>query len=315
VSLPSTDQGLSAGLTASGKDYVYFWIRYDRKETNSKAPTVKSIQTTGLEVPKDPPIKAGDTIPVEAGGLGALYRVTDPSNVNILVQAEEDGVPRGSVAPHLNVTQARVENAGTFIAGGALVGEIRAIAFGGESNAARIANLRKQGWLECKGQALGIYDYPELYDVLRETWGTPTPGAQLVFYAPNLTGVFLRGWNHGTKIPTPNDGVNSNPSAPGDPDFQKRVATQVNGAKGDEVGSFQDAHIQEFPHTISGQPKEAVDLVTDNKGADNVASNPTSYGFDTLKTNLNAEGHDIAPKNVYVMYVIFAGRPILDKTP
>jgi hypothetical protein len=313
----SNDQGLTAGIKASGKDYVYFWVRYEPKVSGDSA-QVSLIQLTGVE-DMSHPISVGQAIPLEAGGLGGLYRVTDPSNVTILLQAKTgtNGLQRGTVAPHLIFPSAASGDAvGTFASGAPIVGEIRAIAFGGDKSSAPIENLRRQGWLECAGQALNVLEYPELYVAIRESWGTPAKG--VAFNAPNLGGQFLRGWNHGTTIATPNDEVNQHPSAPGDPNVSKRIASQPNGAKGDEVGSFQDAHLEDFPHTVSGEPLKAIDPVMGldkNRGAYQTASNPKEFGFDTVDTNANANGHDLAPKNVYVMYVIYVGRPILDATP
>jgi microcystin-dependent protein len=320
ISITSSAKGLTAGIQPSGKDYVYFWVRYQPPVTGDSA-TISLFQPTGV-ADKNKPIKVGQTIPVEAGGLGGLYRVTDPANVSFLVQATNNGQPRGTVAPHFSATAASVEQSGTFASGGPIVGEIRAIAFGGNKTDSAVANLRKQGWLECMGQPLNVLQYPELYDVIRETWGSPAVG--VAFNAPNLSGQFLRGWNHATAIPTPNQGTNpndgltvsQNPSNPGDPDVATRVASLPGGAAGDQVGSFQDAHLEGFPHTIDGQQQfDSRANPPAHCCANYVAGNPHEWGFNIMATDSNAAGHDIAPKNVYVMYVIYVGRPVLDTTP
>jgi microcystin-dependent protein len=263
----------------------------------------------------------GKTIPLEGGGLVGLYRVTDPANVSFLIQAANNGIPRGTVIPHFSATTTSVEQSGTFASGGPIVGEIRAIAFGGNKSDSAVSNLRKQGWLECRGQPLNVLQYPELYDVIRETWGSPAVG--VAFNAPNLSGQFLRGWNHATAIPTPdqgtspNDGLSAsqNPSKPGDPDVATRVASQPGGTAGDGVGSFQDAHLEGFPHTIDGVPFDSRKNPPRNCCANYVSGNPHEWGFDISNTDTNAAGHDIAPKNVYVMYLVYVGRPVLDATP
>jgi hypothetical protein len=326
ATLPSGDQGLTAGLKASGKDYVYFWIRYDQRVTNAPAPVIASIQTTGVDASSQP-IKVGAIIPAEASGLGALYRVTDPSNVTILVvagDAADPKTPRGTVAPHLDFTAARTQPLGNFVSAGPIVGEIRAIAFGGDRTSTQIANLRKQGWLECAGQALNVLEYPELYVAIREGWGTPAQG--VAFNVPDLSGEFLRGWNHATKIATPDAKIHpagdfdsnsvQKPSNPGDPSVTTRISSQQGGSTGDAVGSFQDAHLAGFPNTTG--PFKKINNNTDPPSccAYYVAANPQAgWYFDNITTNRNPDGMDIAPKNVYVMYIIYVGRPVLDTTP
>jgi hypothetical protein len=82
---------------------------------------------------------------------------------------------------------------------GALVGEIRAFAFGGERSEDMIRELRKLGWLECAGQAISRSNYLRLYEVLktRHPWGVKSGGLVRV---PDLRGIFLRGWVHGADV-------------------------------------------------------------------------------------------------------------------
>lgn len=321
ISLTSIDGGLTAGIQPRGRDYVYFWVRYVPLATGEGPAQISVLQTTGV-ADKDKPIKVGDKIPLEAGGLGGLYKVADPNNVSFLVRATYNGQPRGTVAPHLNLISSApsAEVAGAYSSAGAIVGEIRSIAFGGDKTSSAVANLRKLGWMECKGQPLNVLEYPELYDVIRENWGSTAPG--IVFNAPNLSGVFLRGWHHGTGTPTPdaninpNDGLtpHQNPSNPGDPDVATRVAAQPGGSAGDSVGSFQDAHLEGFPHTLWAPPK-ALSPLPPNCCAYYMSMNPHEFYMDNITQDSNPDRHDIAPKNVYVMYIIYAGRPILDTTP
>lgn len=47
------------------------------------------------------------------------------------------------------------------------------------------------GYLPCEGQELPIQLYPELYDLIRHTWG----GGKSTFCLPDLQGQFIRGWD------------------------------------------------------------------------------------------------------------------------
>jgi len=180
----------------------------------------------------------------------------------------------------------------------AIVGEIRAFAFGGENNTPRMLQLRKLGWLECKGQNLNVLQYPELFKVIEDTWG----GAKGVsFNAPDLRGIFLRGWNHGQS------------KANGDPDVAERAATGPNGSgKADRVGSGQPDALQDHQHNLDGYNYRQIAAPGSAYGG-LFAGAPTPFGTTGIVGG-NAKS-ETRPRNVYVMYCIYVGRPVLATTP
>lgn len=118
----------------------------------------------------------------------------------------------------------------------AFIGEIRAVAF--PSTDPAFKTLTDFGWIECDGRTLNVSDYPELFKVLGNSFGTTNIGA--TFKIPDLRGVFVRGWNHGA-------GADPEASSrgPADPSNPHPGWT---GAQGDAVGSRQgDALVESCP--------------------------------------------------------------------
>jgi len=80
------------------------------------------------------------------------------------------------------------------------------------------------GWLLCDGTAYNQADYPELFDAIGPSWGSPSPEQ---FNVPDLRGVSLRGVSG-----TGDDLFN-------DPDRDIRISRYAGGASGNNVGSYQ----------------------------------------------------------------------------
>ncbi|MBX9704236.1 MAG: phage tail protein [Silvanigrellaceae bacterium] len=96
------------------------------------------------------------------------------------------------------------------------------------------------GWLHCDGRAVAIKDYPELYKVIGNTYGTPINSND--FKIPDYRGMFLRGM----------DAESNN-----DPDCKSRLPMAEGANSGCKVGSTQEDSIKSHSHTGK---TEAVDL-------------------------------------------------------
>lgn len=201
------------------------------------------------------------------------------------------------------------------IKNGYVTGEVRAFAFG---NKEQVRVLRSLGWLECAGQDLDPKDYPELYARIGETWGTSTRGRS--FFVPDLRGMFLRGWNNG---------------ATADPDAGRRVAPDPKGSgvTGNNVGSYQPDALQTHTHKDKGHTHPIGDFSYRqdfNRGGPigHLENTPgqkgnTDLGYADLGEPVELQvgsgtvraGVETRPKNVFVMFCIFTGRPVLETTP
>lgn len=92
------------------------------------------------------------------------------------------------------------------------------------------------GWLECNGQAISRTDYEGLFNMIGTTFGEGN-GID-TFNVPDLRGIFIRGWAHGSE---------------NDPDRDNRTASSSWGASGDQVGSYQEDALQSHNHNFSGK--------------------------------------------------------------
>jgi hypothetical protein len=203
---------------------------------------------------------------------------------------------------------------------GLVIGEIRTFAFG---DAAGLAKLHLEGWLECEGQSLlGVPtgppvpgEFTKLRAALGTTWGSLD--VNNVFNVPDLRGMFLRGWSHGT-IP-PNDTA-------GDPDLAGRSAPRPDmpvgsgGSAGavSDVGSFENSAVQNHTHGgLMGGPANGADvLVYPNEGhqsAYRVATNQSGPNWYLRQMPMNPDGGGVEsrPKNVYVVFCIFTGNQVI----
>jgi hypothetical protein len=190
------------------------------------------------------------------------------------------------------------------IVNGTIIGEIRALAFEATPQVER--ELAAAGWIECAGQSLKVSDFPTLARLFRNAWGS-SDGAN-TFYLPDLRGMFLRGWHHGAR-------PGQAPPMGGDPDVGVRVpprssvpAPGVPGVVGDHVGSHQADQAKVEPHTHS----EVRETATKERAS---TSQTEQFMHDPRAVQSGppvgpATTWETRPKNAYVMFVIFAGRPV-----
>ena len=185
----------------------------------------------------------------------------------------------------------------TFAQGSAaIVGEIRAFAFGGKRGDSAIRDLRDRGWLECAGQPISYRDYPRLYELLEKSgslWGAVGDRVRV----SDLRGMFLRGWFNGAVPKDLKEEVSSRTGASG-----SKAAT------GNSVGSF-----QKDQNTITGPF-----LGLGGSDARNWQSNQDSdkgHGW-FFEMYVGGEPRhaqarrETAPKNVLVLYCIYTGTKV-----
>jgi len=197
---------------------------------------------------------------------------------------------------------------------GFIPGEIRSFAFGGSRNDKTVRDLRTLGWLECAGQELLVSDYGLLYERIGETWGSSNRG--ISFSVPDLRGMFVRGWSDGTVS---------------DPESGMRTASKPNGATGNKVGSIQQDAMQTHTHRDPGHTHQLKGFNYAQNTGDGgrlghmfntdppFVTTPAVTGIaepvDLAGNPTVRHGPETRPKNVYVMYAIYVGRPIPDPVP
>jgi hypothetical protein len=184
------------------------------------------------------------------------------------------------------------------------VGEIRAFAFGGNEG---MRQLRDAGWLDCAGQDLDNEKYPLLHRAIGETWGTSSLGNR--FYAPDLRGMFLRGWQNG----------GSTDELRGDKDAGERKppASNGTGASGNKVGSIQPDMIRSHAHPLS-PPSLTYNAGDGRRGdiaAPTYAPNNKLIGDVVVTSKSPENGSETRPKNAYVLYCMYVGQAVLPDTP
>lgn len=133
------------------------------------------------------------------------------------------------------------------------------------------------GYRVCDGTAIDRSKYPELYDVIKTSWGTGN--GSTTFNIPDLRGVFIRGVSNGTG---------------NDPDRSGRPSRN-GGNAGDKVGSYQSDQLASHNHSYQSA---ATKDVSGDGGRSPFAWNPANYS--TGYTG----GNETRPKNVYVNYII-----------
>src|SRR6266850_1557113 len=199
-----------------------------------------------------------------------------------------------------------------------IVGEIRAFAFGAD-NSGLVRSLAMNGWVECAGQLIDRKDFPEAGAVLQETWGSQDAGRTQV-YLPDLRGLVLRGWQHGRRAPE------KYPFSPyaGDADLDSRVFPRpelldvpMPGVAGptdpktkqvikDHVGSMQAEQFHGHRHAFSFVAGNGVVHARNEQNSNVIASGePVRIGSSTAFEG----GNETHPPNVYVLYLIYLGRP------
>jgi hypothetical protein len=154
------------------------------------------------------------------------------------------------------------------------------------------------GWLFCDGRALRRDDYPDLYHVIGTNFGTPDAAH---FNLPDLRGRFVRGVDHG---------------AGRDPDASSRGEPQKSGNEGDAVGSVQEEEFKQHRHKydrfynnqgggfLSGSGRGLIE-----SGVETDYKEDTSKAFSPKKKDLTPPGGtETRPKNIYVEWIIYAGK-------
>jgi hypothetical protein len=139
-----------------------------------------------------------------------------------------------------------------------------------------------EGYLECDGRPVLRADYPRLFAAIGTAWGAGD-GAS-TFNLPDMRGLFLRGWSHGS-LPL------------FDPDRSGRTQLTVGGASGDHVGSFQ---IDQFHSHFHNVHSAALNIF----GPYSPVAGGNASGVDLAGFTLAVGGNETRPRNVAVMYAI-----------
>lgn len=162
------------------------------------------------------------------------------------------------------------------------------------------------GWLHCNGQSLATADYPALFAKLGYKYG----GSGANFNLPDYRGEFLRG---------DEDGAGT------DPDVGSRT-DRGDGTTGGEVGTRQSGQVQSHAHSASSGTAGAHTHTTDGHsafsigvgsgvgslvliglGGSTVGHTLSSAGNHVHPITVNAAGgNETRPRNVAVMWIIFA---------
>lgn len=188
---------------------------------------------------------------------------------------------------------------------GAIPGEIRMFAVGGDKTDKVHKRLRQLGWLECAGQDLNDAEYPELFRVIEKTWGHAADPHS--FFAPDLRGAFVRSWNHGKTCGA--DGVC-------DPGAAWRQAYQGNNTAGDKVATMQEDRVGVHEHELRTKPHGVAAVlgygVPSGNGRTYMDSSVAEYLWAMGNTN---DQKETRPRNITLMFMIYTGRAVHDHTP
>jgi phage-related tail fiber protein len=158
--------------------------------------------------------------------------------------------------------------------------------------------LEEQGWLFCDGRAVNREYYRRLYEVIGANFGALDKDH---FNLPDLRGRFVRGVDHG---------------AGRDPDASSRGEPQKSGNEGDAVGSVQEEEFKQHRHKydrfynnqgggfLSGSGRGLIE-----SGVETDYKEDTSKAFSPKKKDLTPPGGtETRPKNIYVEWIIYAGK-------
>lgn len=177
--------------------------------------------------------------------------------------------------------------------------------YAGPINTCTRTLLARRGWLFCDGSVLVCAEYPELFRVIRRSYGWPDEhaGDSGWFCLPDLRGVFLRGVSGGA---TRCDGT------PRDPDAAARQNARCNGSgnTGDAVGSVQTDAFQVHEHGYQHLVEQPPPALCKEKPVTGLTLK------DFTSTPIEAEpgqadprtSTETRPLNVYVNFVIKARR-------
>ena len=212
-------------------------------------------------------------------------------------------------------------NCATVAANGWIVGEIRSMAFGGDSQDV-VNQLAARGWVECAGQSLIRKDFDLLWRVTGSEWGAAD--SKNVFYLPDLRGLFLRGWQHDRSAP---DKYQTAPYT-GDPTFGTRMfprpeAKDAGGSGGpaDSGGNVIPNHVGTLEPDLVGPHTHPYPDNSTSMGIqpayDQHVRTYSVQGADVPRTTGQNTGTETHPSNAYVMYLIYVGAPaqVIAPTP
>lgn len=157
------------------------------------------------------------------------------------------------------------------------------------------------GYLLCDGRLLNKADYPELYDVLKNTYGGT---ANSTFNLPDLRGQFLRGWSADNTANDPDQGARTN---------------EIGVAIGNVIGSKQADVFKSHNHTmedggahrhyIKGLARSgSSNAGASGEGVNDAISQDKHTEIDGAHKHIidNMGGMETRPKNIYVAYWIKA---------
>ena len=160
---------------------------------------------------------------------------------------------------------------------------------------AMAGEARPVGYILCDGRSLPIISYPQLYAVLKDTYG----GNATSFNLPDMRGLFLRGWSANNSSNDPDRG-------------SREGGNSIGSDQGDAFAShnhtMQDAGNHRHTQTRMREDGSG-NLKIANDGKDPDASyqtvNTGEAGIHSHTIN-NRGGNETRPKNVYVAYWIKA---------
>ena len=128
------------------------------------------------------------------------------------------------------------------------------------------------GWLECRGQALSISEYPELYAAILTRFG----GFSGMFQLPDLRGEFVRGWDNGRNVD------------------RNRL-----------FGTAQQDEVRQHTHKYT-TPSNTQNVPSATGGANNYAYIATVDKNTSANTTTGV--NETRPRNVALMYCISTGK-------
>lgn len=142
------------------------------------------------------------------------------------------------------------------------------------------------GWLLCDGVSYNNTDYPNLFTAIGKNFG----GTGSTFNVPETRGFFLRGV----------DGA-----ANRDPDKATRVASNIGGNTGNNVGSKQSFQIQSHNHGIvAGMSNGVGNGANGQPGWVQLGDRIPEYGYINPYSTQGNGGSETRPSNIYVNYII-----------
>ncbi len=146
------------------------------------------------------------------------------------------------------------------------------------------------GWLICDGSAISRTTYSNLFANIGTAYGSGD--GTTTFNLPDLRGRFLRGV----------DGTAGN-----DPDKSTRIASNIGGNTGNNIGSLQSDTLQTHNHNLiistsgGGQIAQATSFLA---GGTSSLWIPTNGYLNNTVSISSKGGNETRPVNVYVNYII-----------